>query len=1549
MFFVLNYMAFGQCPPGGILFESQQDINDFAVNYPNCSHIQGGISIYMDGDDFGSNSSDIDNLEPLNQIRSIDGNLIIGSIACDFLWNDNPQLTSLSGLENLTTIGGSLWIESNSNLTDLTGLEGLTSIGGELQIGGSSLTNLNGLNNLESVQGIMLNSWVLGCGNIFDWYPLGNYALNSLSALENLQTLDDLSIRYNYNLATCNEPFICEFIENGGNAAVGSNAPGCNSEAQVLHSCSCTEQDSLALVSLYNATNGTNWNTTWNLNAPVSTWHGVTRTINGCVQELNLSNNNLVGTIPLEIGELAALTRLTLHSNSLSGSIPATIGDLGELRQIWLFSNQLSGTLPTEIGALSQLTHLGIGGNQLTGTIPTSYGDLNSLGFFTVKNNQLSGCFDENLLNICTAGNDSRINTGNNFEASWSAFCASGAGSCLPPPPVTCRYLDSLILIDLYNTTNGLGWIIQWDISQPINTWHGVTLNYNGCVKKINLHNNNLTGILPATLGEFSALTSLSLSSNQLSGNIPSELGNLGELGGLWLYANNLSGSIPLGLSNLGKLQVLDLNNNQLSGSIPPELSEMHRLDRLHLWHNQLTGNIPPELGSIELLNRLSVHHNQLSGSIPAELGNLSNLVYFHVNDNQLSGCFDDNLLNICASGSDTRVNAGNNFDGLWSEFCTNSGGSCSFPPATCTYTDSLALIDLYNATNGANWNTTWNLNQPMTTWQGITLNTDGCVAEINLNSNNLTGNIPPEIGELAALTRLNMHSNNLSGSIPNTIGNLSELRQIWLFNNQLSSVLPPEIGNLSQLTHFGIGLNQLTGTIPASYGNLANLVLFTLPQNQLSGCFDENLTNICDAAGNSNINSGNDFDALWSNFCTVGSGICQSGNSTTDSLALVAFYYATEGPDWFTTWDLNQPMTTWHGIALNPNRRVVSIEVDWNNQGGYIPPEIGDLTALRSLTLLPGYYCEDFPIPTCWVAGSQIGGCLPPEIGNLVNLEVLNVPDNQFCELPPELGNLSSIQYISMYGNGLSGGIPPEMGNLNNLNYLNLYGNPLSGSIPPELGSLGNLSYLNLYDTGLSGSIPPEMGSLSNLTELYLGNNQLDGNIPPELGNLNSLTELHLYDNQLSGNIPPELGSLNNLQGLYLFDNQLSGNIPSELGDLSNLQTLWLINNQLSGNIPPELGSLSNLQRLDLCNNQLSGSLPSELGNLSNLYRFYIRHNQLSGCFDDNLLNICSAGFDVTVNEGNNFDALWNDFCTNGAGSCSTPPVNCSANDSLALVVLYNSTNGANWTTTWNLNQPMSTWHGITLNANGCVTELNLSGNNLNGTIPAAVGNLANLERLNLHTNNLSGNIPPTIGDLSALRQIWLFSNQLSGTLPSEIGNLMNLTHLGIGGNQLTGSIPASYGNLSNLGFLALKNNNLSGCYDANLANICAAGNDSRVSSGNNFGASWSAFCTNLTGCCNCRLDMSDDLMETEETPINLYPNPANQFINIDIQTNNNNKLNYLIYNALGEIVQSGQIQSQQGKHQYFVELNNLNTGVYYFNLMIEDKQNTKHFTIIR
>ena len=160
---------------------------------------------------------------------------------------------------------------------------------------------------------------------------------------------------------------------------------------------------------------------------------------------------------------------------------------------------------------------------------------------------------------------------------------------------------------------------------------------------------------------------------------------------------------------------------------------------------------------------------------------------------------------------------------------------------------------------------------------------------------------------------------------------------------------------------------------------------------------------------------------------------------------------------------------------------------------------------------------------------------------------------------------------------------------------------------------------------------------------------------------------------------------------------------------------------------------------------------------------------------------------------------------------------------DRAALIALYDATGGANWTnrTNWLSDEPLEHWYGVTTDDGGRVTQLLLRENNLNGPIPAAVGNLTGLVRLDFQGNRLSGSIPGSLGNLSNLEQLRLYDNQLSGSVPTWLGNLSNLQWLNLRTNGFTGGIPAELGRLSNLTYLNLGANDLTGTIPSDLGNL--------------------------------------------------------------------------------------------------------------------------------
>ena len=498
------------------------------------------------------------------------------------------------------------------------------------------------------------------------------------------------------------------------------------------------------------------------------------------------------------------------------------------------------------------------------------------------------------------------------------------------------------------------------------------------------------------------------------------------------------------------------------------------------------------------------------------------------------------------------------------------------------------SLSAFYRATDGDNWihNDNWDITrvpseEELATWVGVGLN-EGFLVELLMETNNLRGTLPSELGNLQYLQKLGLLWNEgLSGSIPPELGILQQLQFLWLVDNSLSGPIPPELGNLEQLRDLSLNDNSLSGPIPPELGNLEKLQELWLHKNSLSGPIPSELGNLEQLREL----------RLW-------------GNSVSGSIP----------------------------SKLGNLEQLERLSLSQNSLTGSIPPELGNLEQLEWLSLWDNSLTGSIPselgnleqLERLYLSQNFLSGSIPPELGNLVQLWDLNLRDNSLSgPIPPELGRLGQLQELWLYSNSLTGSIPGELGNLESLERLSLSQNSLTGSVPRELGNLERLEWLSLSQNSLTGSIPSELGNLEQLESLYLWGNSLSGSIPRELKNLKQLKILSLSRNSLTGSIPSELGSLERLELLYMWGNSLSGPIPSELGNLEQLQELSLSYNSLSGPIPSEFGNLERLEDLWLHNNSLSGPIPPELGNLDQLQELSLSRNFLSGSIPPELKNL--------------------------------------------------------------------------------------------------------------------------------------------------------------------------------------------------------------------------------------------------------------------------------------------------------------------------------------
>uniref|UniRef100_A0A2N9IY86 non-specific serine/threonine protein kinase n=1 Tax=Fagus sylvatica TaxID=28930 RepID=A0A2N9IY86_FAGSY len=397
---------------------------------------------------------------------------------------------------------------------------------------------------------------------------------------------------------------------------------------------------------------------------------------------LRLSENRLNGSIPPEVGRLKSLNLLSLHANDLHGCIPYSVGALSNLAVLHLYNNQLSGTIPKELGNLKSITNLQLSRNQLTGIVPVSLGNLSHLELLFLRDNQLS----------------------------WSHSSRDRK-----PDEVVFATAGS-------NHFNG---------SLPQN------LCQNGSLQNLTASNNLLIGQIPKTLRNCTSLVRVRLGRNQLFGNISEDFVVYSKLNFIDLSYNRFYGEISYNWSKCPQLTTLVIVGNNITSGIPLEIGDSNQLQLLDLSFTQLVGELPKEFGKLTSLLKLMLNGNQLSGDIPLELGSLTNLEYLDLSTNK-------------------------------------------FIKSIPIYIGNLLKLNYLNMSNNK-------------FSQGIPVQLCNLphLSKLDLSHNLLEGEIPSQINSLQSLELLNISHNTLSGFILVAFEEMCGLSYVDIFYNELEGPLP--------------------------------------------------------------------------------------------------------------------------------------------------------------------------------------------------------------------------------------------------------------------------------------------------------------------------------------------------------------------------------------------------------------------------------------------------------------------------------------------------------------------------------------------------------------------------------------------------------------------------------------------------------------------------------------------------------------------------------------------------------------------------------------
>lgn len=771
---------------------------------------------------------------------------------------------------------------------------------------------------------------------------------------------------------------------------------------QHLNAISTSSTDVLALQSLYNETQGVNWNwieygAEWNFDDIATAnpcgdyWQGVSCVClsSECnVNGLYLVNFNMNGEIPPQLCDLDYVETLVFNTNSIYGALPLCLFTNDHVNTVQINHNKLNSTLPSlnyaDTYPYSVLTSLDLSYNSITGSLPVTLLEIISTELVEIilNNNKLTGSIHTELLSntlvYCNLNN-------NNFS-----------GTLLPD------FFNHSVQLEYFSISNNY-------VTGQLPT----SLYQSKRLTELNFYSNQFSGEIIEELCFLQGLEYLNLRLNQFSGEIPTCIGNITSITYLNFGDLSLAGSIPNTIGDLLYLKVLDMGNNHINGSIPLSMSNLTRLTEIFLTENSMTGSLPPQvMNSLYGLKYFVMGSNSITGSLPTEMcnDNLPNLLVLDLNTNQLSG---------------------------------------SIP--TCIFED-LYVDDLY--LNNNQLSGTLPINATYQEYFGI----------INLRKNYLTGSIPSSLCLLEYLTAIAFDDNSFSGVIPNSIGNLTGLVVLEIASNSLTGTIPssliymnnllflslnsnflegtiPELRNAELLFEIGIDFNYLTGTLPSSIGLLTSLNLLKCNSNSLSGTIPKEyyeLTNLNTLLIQSNLFTG-DLNLFFNSSNIIFpylETIDLSDNGFSSSIPSNLFYNAPNV--------LNVSLSQNCFTGKIPDSMCVCTKVQFLYLDGLsagsscqIPLSVG--ANHNGFGVFPYIYTSSYlggTIPSCFfkkmpnmlllhIAGNGISSTLPDINQSYCNLNTIVLSNNRIYEsIPYSWQTFSKLQKLDLSYNLLTGGI---------------------------------------------------------------------------------------------------------------------------------------------------------------------------------------------------------------------------------------------------------------------------------------------------------------------------------------------------------------------------------------------------------------------------------------------------------------------------------------------------------------------------------------------
>ncbi|KAF6986834.1 hypothetical protein CFC21_004547 [Triticum aestivum] len=542
------------------------------------------------------------------------------------------------------------------------------------------------------------------------------------------------------------------------------------------------------------------------------------------LQQLILESANIIGTTLQFVSNLTSLNMLEVSHNQLSGSMPVEIGALANLTYLDLQQNNLSGSVPVEIGKLTKLTYLDLSFNNLSGVMTEDH----FVGLMNLKYIDLS----ENYLEVIV---DSHWVPPFNLESAWLSYCNLG-----PKFPKWLQWQKSIRELIIPNT----------GLVDRVPDWFWTTFSE---ATWLDISLNQLSGDLSFNL-EFMSMTTLLMQSNLLTGlipKLPSTIkvldisrnylnGFVADLGAqnlqvAALFSNAISGTIPTSICRLRKLRILDLSNNLLSKGLPDcgqeELKHQNpsgnnsskfislssfslNITVLLLSNNSFSSGFPLLLRQCPSLSFLDLTQNRFTGELPGWISEaMPGLVMLRLRSNNFYGHIPVEIMGL----HNVRILdlSNNNFSGAIPQYIENLKALSSTETTIDNPFEEAYEGEYRSAHIGM-------VNVSITVvMKGQELEYGGNIVylmSIDLSCNNLTGEIPEKLSSLVGLISLNLSSNLLSGNIPYNIGKLQSVESLDFSRNKLGGEIPRSLSNLTYLSNLNLSYNNLSGRIPTGH-----------------------------------------------------------------------------------------------------------------------------------------------------------------------------------------------------------------------------------------------------------------------------------------------------------------------------------------------------------------------------------------------------------------------------------------------------------------------------------------------------------------------------------------------------------------------------------------------------------------------------------------------------------------------------------------------------------------------------------------------------------